>query len=99
RHAARKLGGVFVGRVLRQADERQLLRRKAVERVLRQVEMLAQWRLDVLPDGEAREQSPLLEQDAPALADQEPVVRIELVDIVAKDFDRSRALGQESENG
>ena len=61
--------------------------------------MLAHRHLDVLADGQAGKQRAFLEEDAPALADQEPLVRPELVDIVAEDFDRARLLVDEPEDG
>ena len=61
--------------------------------------MLAHRRLDVLPDRQAGKQRSLLEKDAPALPDQEPVLRTELVDVVAEDLDRARLLGNEAEDG
>jgi hypothetical protein len=80
------------------AHELELLRREAVEGALREVEMLAHRRLDVLPDGQARKQRPLLKEDAPPFPDHQPLLRAELVDIVAEDFDRSGALVQQSED-
>ena len=61
--------------------------------------MLAHRRLDVLPDGQAGKQRPLLEEDAPALADQQPLLRAELVHVVAEDFDRARPLLDEAQYG
>src|SRR5574337_3072 len=97
-HAARQLGWKLVGGVLRQADEVELLRRKPVHEGLRQAQMLAHRRLDVLPDVEAREERPLLKEDAPALADEEPLLERQLVEIAAKNFDRAGALAQKPQD-
>ena len=98
-HAARQLGGIFVGGVLRQADQRDLQHRQFVAQPRRQVEMLAHRRLDVLPDRQAGEQRALLEQHAPALADAAALGGGEAVDVVAVDFDRPGLLGQKPEHG
>ena len=60
--------------------------------------MLPHRRLDVLPHGQAGEQRPLLKQHAPSLADDQAVLRRELVDIVAEHLDRSRPLVQQPED-
>ena len=57
--------------------------------------MLAHRRLYVLPDGQAGKKRSFLEEDAPALADQEPLMRSELVHVVAEDLDRAGLLVDE----
>ncbi len=61
--------------------------------------MFAHRGLDVLPDGQAGEQRPFLEEDAPALADQKPLLWAELVHVVAEDFDRAGLLMDEAQYG
>ena len=60
--------------------------------------MLAHRRLDVLLDGEAREQRALLKQHAPALFDAAPLGRRKAVDVLAIDLDLPGPLGQQAED-
>ena len=63
-HAAGQLGRELVAGVVRQADQGELERGQLLEQRLRQLQALAQRRLDVLGDGQRAEQGAVLEQHA-----------------------------------
>ncbi len=60
--------------------------------------MLPHRRLDILPHREAREQRALLEQHAPALADQQTFLVRQGVEVVPEHLDRPGPLVNEPEN-
>ena len=99
-HAAGQLGGKLVAVVRRQPDHLELGDGDLVHQPLRQVEILAHRKLDVLPHGERGEQRALLEQDAPAPRAMAPRRRVALIEIDAHHLDRAALpLGHQADDG
>ena len=74
----------------RQADHGELEEGEIVHHRLRQLEMLAHRHLDVLQHGERGEQRAVLEQDAPAALDVEPILRRQRLGVAAEQLDLAR---------
>src|SRR6185369_12876634 len=86
-HAAGQLGREFMRGARRKTDHRELKEGEIVHHRLRQLEMLAHRHLDVLKHRERRKQSPVLEQDAPALLDIESILRQKRLGVMPKQRD------------
>ena len=98
-HAAGEFRGKFVGGIRAKAHHGDLEPCEIIHQWLRQIEIFAHGNLDVLGDGQAREQRAMLEQHAPASFHRTTLTRLQLVEILSKDRNGSRALLHEAKNG
>src|SRR4030081_715775 len=98
-HAARELRGKTVGHFGAQSHQNELGDRDLVEQPLRDVEIFAHRKLDVLSHGERGKQRALLEQDAPAPFDPAPLRGVGGVEIDPEHLDTPADLGDEADDG
>ncbi len=98
-HAARQFRGELRPRLRRQAHKPDLHRRDLVHQLLRQMQMLLQRDLNVLGDGEGREQRAVLEEDTPAPLDRALLGLRHVAARLAEDLDASFARPVEPEDG
>src|SRR5262245_49816315 len=88
-HAARKLGGVLGGADLPEADQPDPEARDLAQQGRAQPEMLADWQLDVLRDGERGEERAALEHDAVAALHRKELALGHVRHLVTLDPDRA----------
>src|SRR6202022_1129183 len=98
-HAAGEFGRKTVGDFGAQSNHAELGHRDLVEQSLRDVEIFAHRKLDVLPHAERGKQRALLEQDAPAPLDAAPRRGACGVEVDAEHFDAAADLGDEADDG
>src|SRR5882672_4272017 len=98
-HAAGKLRRIAIGDFGAQAHHAEFGHHDFVEQALRELEIFAHRKLDVLPHRERREQRALLKQDAPSPFDAAPLMRVGLVEIDAEHLDAAGDLGHQADDG
>ena len=98
-HAARQFRRKAVGNLRPQAHHRELRRCDLVEQPLRDGEIFAHRKLDILTNGQRREQRALLEQDAPAPLHRAARGGIGGIEIDAEHFDAAGDLRHEADDG
>src|SRR2546429_834650 len=98
-HAAGEFGWIAIGDLGPQAYHAELGHHDLVEQPLRDLEIFAHRKLDVLPHGERGEQRALLKQDAPAALDTAALGGTRRIEIDAEHLDVSTELGHETDDG
>src|SRR6185295_2268625 len=98
-HAAGEFGRIAVGDLGPQTHHAELGHHDLVEQPLRNLEIFAHRKLDVLPHRERGEQRALLKQDAPAALDAAALGGTRGIKIDAKHLDASTELRHEADDG